>query len=86
MIAIKKASTQFENELCAKSMNLDDFKKCVEEIIQKPYINKIQFNSYEHSYELNNYGISDLIYPAKNSITVDIDMASKLSLNKVKYI
>ena len=81
VITIKSASTIFENRLCAKSKNLDDFKKCVENITRNSYINKIEFNSYEQSYELNNYGITDLIYPAKYSITVD--MAKKLSLNKV---
>ena len=82
VIAIKEASKKSGNVPCNKSKNLDDFKKCVDDI-HKPYINKIHFNSYEQSYELDNYGTSDLIYPAKYSITVDL--APKLSLNKVKF-
>lgn len=84
VISFKSASSIFEERLCTKSENMKDFKKCVREIIRKPYINKIQFNSYEQSYELNNVGVADFIYPAKYSITVDL--SSKFSLNKVLVV
>ena len=81
VISFKSTSSIFEERLCAQSKNMKDFKKCAMEIIRKPFINKIQFNSYEQSYELNNAGVADFIYPAKYSITVDL--SPKLSLNKV---
>ena len=81
VISFKSASSIFEERLCAKSENIRDFKKCVREIIRKPFINKIYFNSYEQSYELTNVGVADFIYPAKYSITVDLSPA--FSLNKV---
>ena len=79
-ISIKSISTTLYDGLCPKSSNVEDFKKCIDDL-RKPFINKIQFNSYEQSYEVEASGVTDFIFPGKHSITEE--MSPKLFLNKV---
>ena len=81
-ISIKSISTTLYDGLCPKSSNVEDFKKCIDDL-RKPFINKIQFNSYEQSYEVEASGVTDFIFPGKHSITEE--MSPKLFLNKVGY-
>ena len=81
MISIKSISTGLLYDgICIHSNNIEDFKKCVDDLRQ-PFINKIQFNAFEQSYELEASGITDFIYPGKHSISEE--MSSKLFFNKV---
>ena len=84
VISIKSISTGLLYDgICIQSNNIEDFKKCVDDI-RKPYINNITFKYYEQSYELEASGISDFIYPGKHSITEE--MSAKLFLNKVRVL
>ena len=80
-ISIKSIDSTLYEGICHQSSNIEDFKKCVDNDIRKPFINKIQFNSYEHSYEIEASGVTEFIYPGKNSISEE--MSPKLFLNKV---
>ena len=81
VISIKSISNTVYEGLCNQSRNVEDFKKCVNDLRKPSFINKIQFNSYKQSYELEGSGVTDFIFPGKNSITEE--MSPKLFLNKV---
>ena len=83
VISIKSIDSSLYNGICVQSSNINEFKKCVDDL-RKPFINKIQFKSYEQSYELEASGITEFIHPGKHSITEE--MSPKLSLNKVQLI
>ena len=81
VISIKSISSIVYEGLCQQSSNVEDFKKCVDDLRKPSFINKIQFKSFEQSYELEASGVTDFIYPGKHSITEE--MSPKLFLNKV---
>ncbi len=83
VISIKSIDSSLYDGICVQSSDVDDFKKCVDDL-RKPFINKIQFKSYEQSYELEASGITEFIHPGKHSITEE--MSPKLFLNKVRII
>ena len=84
MISIKSVSTLSYEGICTQSRNVEDFKKCVDDLKRKPIINKIEFKSYKQSYELQESGVTDFIHPGKHSINEEL--SPKLFLNKVSIL
>lgn len=80
MISIKSISNTLYDGICIQSTNVEDFKKCVDDL-RKPFINKIQLKSFKQSYVLEAFGMTDFIHTGKHSITEEL--SPKLFLNKV---
>ena len=80
MISIKSVSNALYEGVCTQSRDVEDFKKCVDDLRQ-PFINKIKLKSYKQSFELEAAGVTEFIFPGRHSITEEL--SPKLFLNKV---